>query len=169
MLFRSRNADTNAARYDTGAFGSAGTVVAGKAVYAAATRLLADLRSLAKRLTGHDDFEPDDQGLIAADGTRVAFADLVRAAGGPVTAKGTEDGAQRSLAFNVQGFRVAVHEPTGEVRILQSVQAADAGFVINPAQCRGQVEGGVAQAIGTALYEEVILDGEGTEIGRAHV
>lgn len=159
---RIRHSDTNAARYDTGAFGSAGTVVAGKAVYAAATRLLADLRSLAKRLTGHDDFEPDDEGLIAEDETRVAFADLVRAAGGPVTATGTEDGAQRSLAFNVQGFRVAVHEPTGEVRILQSVQAADAGFVINPAQCRGQIEGGVAQAIGTALYEEVILDGEGT-------
>ncbi|PPF27109.1 MULTISPECIES: molybdopterin cofactor-binding domain-containing protein [unclassified Rathayibacter] len=160
---RIRQSDTDAARYDTGAFGSAGTVVAGKAVHSAATRLLAELQALAKRLTGHDEtFEPDDEGLLAPDGTRVAFADLVRAAGGPVTATGSEDGAQRSLAFNVQGFRVAVHEPTGEVRILQSVQAADAGFVINPAQCRGQVEGGVAQAIGSALYEEVILDGEGT-------
>ncbi len=28
-------------------------------------------------------------------------------------------------------------------------------------QCRGQVEGGVAQALGAALYEEVALDGEG--------
>ncbi|MCJ1682654.1 molybdopterin-dependent oxidoreductase [Rathayibacter sp. VKM Ac-2928] len=161
---RIRQSDTAAARYDTGAFGSAGTVVAGKAVYSAALRLLADLRSLAKRLTGHDgsEFEPDDEGLLAADGTRVSYADLVLAAGGPVSATGSEDGAQRSLAFNVQGFRVAVHAPTGEVRILQSVQAVDAGFVINPAQLRGQVEGGVAQAIGSALYEEVILDGEGT-------
>ncbi|MCJ1703525.1 molybdopterin-dependent oxidoreductase [Rathayibacter sp. VKM Ac-2926] len=161
---RIRQSDTAAARYDTGAFGSAGTVVAGKAVYSAALRLLADLRSLAKRLTGHDgsEFEPDDEGLLAADGTRVSYADLVLAAGGQVSATGSEDGAQRSLAFNVQGFRVAVHAPTGEVRILQSVQAVDAGFVINPAQLRGQVEGGVAQAIGSALYEEVILDGEGT-------
>lgn len=159
---RIRQSDTAAARYDTGAFGSAGTVVAGKAVYSAAVRLLAELRSLAKRLTGRDDFEPDDTGLLAPDGSRVTFGDLVTAAGGPVTATGTEDGAQRSLAFNVQGFRVAVHEPTGEVRILQSVQAADAGFVINPAQLRGQVEGGVAQAIGSSLYEEVILDGAGS-------
>ena len=52
----------------------------------------------------------------------------------------------RSLAFNVHGFRVAVDTATGEVRILQSVQAADAGFVMNPEQCRGQIEGGVAQA-----------------------
>ncbi|SMH36503.1 CO or xanthine dehydrogenase, Mo-binding subunit [Rathayibacter oskolensis] len=161
---RIRQSDTDAARYDTGAFGSAGTVVAGKAVYSAAVRLLAELRSLAKRITGHDggEFEPDDEGLVAEDGTRVSYGDLARAAGGPITATGTEDGAQRSLAFNVQGFRVAVHVPTGEIRILQSVQSADAGFVINPAQCRGQVEGGVAQAIGSALYEEMILDDEGT-------
>ena len=74
----------------------------------------------------------------------------------------SEDGAVRSVAFNVQAFRVAVSTLTGEVRILQSIQAADAGVVMNPAQCRGQIEGGVAQAIGTALYEEVLLDGEGT-------
>jgi putative selenate reductase molybdopterin-binding subunit len=43
---------------------------------------------------------------------------------------------------------------TGEVRILQSIQAADAGVVMNPEQCRGQIEGGVAQTIGTALYSE---------------
>ena len=42
------------------------------------------------------------------------------------------------------------------VRILQSVQAADAGFVMNPQQCLGQVEGGAAQGIGSALYEEVM-------------
>ena len=40
-------------------------------------------------------------------------------------------------------FRVAVDPATGEVRILQSVQAADAGTVMNPEQLRGQVEGGV--------------------------
>ena len=74
----------------------------------------------------------------------------------------SEDGAVRSVAFNVQAFRVAVSTLTGEVRILQSIQAADAGVVMNPAQCRGQIEGGVAQAIGTALYEEVQLDGAGT-------
>ena len=39
--------------------------------------------------------------------------------------------------------------------MLRSVQAADAGVVINPEQLRGQIEGGTAQAIGTALFEEV--------------
>ena len=45
----------------------------------------------------------------------------------------------------MHGFRVAVDPATGEVRVLRSVQAVDAGVVINPEQLRGQVEGGVAQ------------------------
>jgi CO/xanthine dehydrogenase Mo-binding subunit len=41
------------------------------------------------------------------------------------------------------------------------VHAADAGTVINPLQCRGQIEGGVAQALGAALYEELLLGEDG--------
>jgi CO/xanthine dehydrogenase Mo-binding subunit len=41
------------------------------------------------------------------------------------------------------------------------VHAADAGRVINPMQCRGQVEGGVAQSLGATLYEEMVLDDSG--------
>jgi putative selenate reductase molybdopterin-binding subunit len=51
-----------------------------------------------------------------------------------------------------------VNPGTGEIRILRSIQAADAGRVLNPMQCRGQVEGGVAQALGAALHEIVHVD-----------
>ena len=61
----------------------------------------------------------------------------------------------------MHGFRVAVQPETGEIRILRSVQAADAGRVVNPMQCRGQVEGGAAQAIGAALHEELRIDAAG--------
>ena len=67
-------------------------------------------------------------------------------------------GSPRSVAFNVQGFRIAVHRVTGEIAILQSVHAADAGTVINPMQLHGQVEGAVAQGIGWALYERIVID-----------
>jgi putative selenate reductase molybdopterin-binding subunit len=50
--------------------------------------------------------------------------------------------------------------------ILKSVQAADAGQVINPMQCRGQIEGGLAQALGAALYEAVTLDDSGRVTSR---
>ena len=64
----------------------------------------------------------------------------------------------------MQGFRVAVNKGTGEIRILKSVQAADAGKVVNPMQCRGQVEGGIAQSLGATLYEEMVIDDGGRVI-----
>jgi putative selenate reductase molybdopterin-binding subunit len=47
-------------------------------------------------------------------------------------------GSPRSVTSNAHGFRIAVHRVTGEIRILYSVQATDAGVVINPAQVRGR-------------------------------
>ena len=67
-------------------------------------------------------------------------------------------GSPRSVTSNTHGFRIAVHRVTGEIRILYSVQATDAGVVINPAQVRGQIEGGVAQGIGFALTENFHVD-----------
>ena len=123
---RVRGGDTDAAAYDTGAYGSTGSVVAGGAVHAAA-------QDLARRLD-------------AGEAER------------PLVGTGEHHGTPRSVAFNVHGVRVAVHPPTGEVRVLRSVHAADAGVVLNPEQLRGQVEGGVAQGFGSALQEEVRLE-----------
>lgn len=156
-----RQSDTDVAEYDTGAYGSAGVTVAGKAVLAAAGALAAKLRLAAAERTGLPaaSWMPEPTGLRSGS----AFVPLTELAGPDgLEATGAENGALRSLAFNVHAFRVAVNTLTGEVRILQSIQAADAGVVMNPEQCRGQIEGGVAQAIGTSLYEEIVLDGAGT-------
>jgi CO/xanthine dehydrogenase Mo-binding subunit len=83
-----------------------------------------------------------------------------------LAAEGSCDGLRRSVAFNVQGFRVAVSPRTGEVRILFSVHAADAGTVINRMQCRGQIEGGVVQALGAAMFEHVDIDASGEVVTR---
>ncbi|MCZ4589848.1 molybdopterin-dependent oxidoreductase [Rhodococcus opacus] len=154
--------DTDVAGHDTGAFGSAGTVVAGKAAHLAGTRLREQLFEVARRVAGAAEdadcaLTPD---AVEVAGRVVELDKLVPE--GPIRAEGRHDGTPRSVVFNVHAFRVAVDTVTGEVRILQSIQAADAGTVLNPQQCRGQVEGGVAQAIGSALYEEILLDGAGT-------
>jgi tRNA(Arg) A34 adenosine deaminase TadA len=54
--------------------------------------------------------------------------------------------------------------PTLNLPCRESMQAADAGRVANPMQCRGQVEGGVAQSLGAALYEEMVIDDDGRVI-----
>ncbi|GAB3171245.1 molybdopterin-dependent oxidoreductase [Myceligenerans halotolerans] len=128
--------DTATSGYDTGAYGSAGTVVAGLVV----ARAAAEVRE--KLATGG---RPPSSDRLPAD---------------VVEATASHDGTPRSVAFNVHGFRVAVRRATGEVRILRSVHAADAGVVINPEQLRGQIEGGVVQAIGSALQERLeVSDG----------
>ncbi|MCA0145353.1 molybdopterin-dependent oxidoreductase [Blastococcus sp. LR1] len=117
-------------------------------------------------LTGHD------TGAFGSTGTMVAGAATLRAAQamaalvesgaeGRLETEGRADGTPRTVAFAVHGLRVAVRAETGEIRVLQSVQAVDAGTVLNPRQLRGQVEGGATQALGAALHEHVDVDGTG--------
>jgi putative selenate reductase molybdopterin-binding subunit len=157
--------DTAHGGHDTGAYGSAGIFVAGRATQAAAENLADDLRVFASTATKTN---PDTCVLandFAVCGRQrlsyVQLAEAARAQGHALSATGTSAGTPRSVAFNVQGFRVAVNKFTGEIKILKSVHAADAGRVANPMQCRGQVEGGVAQSLGATLYEEMVIDDRG--------
>ena len=162
---RLRQSDTAHGGHDTGAYGSTGTFVAGRATQAAAENLAAELRVFAAAATR---INPDscvlDIDSVVCGKQHLSFAQLAEAAraqGHVLSASGTSAGTPRSVAFNVQGFRVAVNKATGEIKILKSVHAADAGRVANPMQCRGQVEGGVAQSLGAALYEEMVIDDSG--------
>ncbi|MGW5426104.1 molybdopterin-dependent oxidoreductase [Streptomyces sp. NPDC004059] len=157
--------DTDRTGFDTGAFASAGLFVAGNAVLRAAGAVRDRILEFAAAHTGVHVVlcSMDDDGVVCGD-RRVSLAELVasaRARGIRFTAARKAYGSPRSVTSNTQGFRVAVHRVTGEIRILYSVQAADAGVIINPAQVRGQVEGGVAQGIGFALTENHHVDDNG--------
>jgi putative selenate reductase molybdopterin-binding subunit len=162
---RIKQSDTDQVAHDTGAYGSTGTVVAGAATRAAAADLATSVLEFASTLAGANRVDgriEDDQIVFA--GRRLSLAEVAAAAserGVALDAVGHSAGTPRSVAFNVQGFEIAVHRRYGEIRILRSIHAADAGTVINPMQCRGQVEGGVAQAIGAALYENLTFDPDG--------
>jgi CO/xanthine dehydrogenase Mo-binding subunit/aerobic-type carbon monoxide dehydrogenase small subunit (CoxS/CutS family) len=154
---RIRQSDTALIGHDTGAFGSTGSVVAGQATERAAMDLRNRMLELAAARLKVDEAECRLSGdAVVARGSRIAIVSLTGLEG-----VGSSDGTPRSVAFNVHGFRVAVQPETGEIRILRSIQGADAGQVINPMQCRGQVEGGAAQAIGSALYEDLRIDAAG--------
>ena len=85
-----------------------------------------------------------DDGVVVCGNQQIALADLHVAgtkAGHRFEAKRKAYLSPRTVAFNVQGVRLAVHRVTAEIRILHSVHAADIGRLINPLQCRGQIEG----------------------------
>ncbi|MEU6294021.1 molybdopterin-dependent oxidoreductase [Streptomyces erythrochromogenes] len=161
-------ADTDRTGFDTGAFASAGLFVAGNAVLRAANAVRDRILEFAAAHTGVHVVlcSMDDAGVVCGD-RRMSLAELValaRIRGIRFEAARKAYGSPRSVTSNAQGFRVAVHRVTGEIRILHSVQAADAGGVVNPAQVRGQVEGGVAQGIGFALTENHQVDASGAVV-----
>ena len=53
---------------------------------------------------------------------------------------------------------VDVDEELGLVRVVEIATSQDVGRVLNPVQARGQIEGGIAQGLGLALLEELVLD-----------
>lgn len=56
---------------------------------------------------------------------------------------------------------VEVDEATNKVKFLRYVAVHDAGTVLNPKLIDGQIRGGIAQGIGTALYEKLVYDSSG--------
>jgi putative selenate reductase molybdopterin-binding subunit len=160
-------ADTDLTPYDTGTFGSTGTSVAALAVNRAADALKESLLDIASMLTKMPASECRIENDHVQCGNRsITFKELH--ATSPFRDKlhvaRKAYNSPRSTAFLVHGFRIAVHRVTGEIRILQSVQAFDAGTILNPMQARGQVEGGIAQGIGTSLFERMVLDDTGAVI-----
>jgi putative selenate reductase molybdopterin-binding subunit len=159
------NADTDLAPYDTGTFASTGTVVAGQAVALTAAALRDNILEYASRHRGVPRAEcrlADDQVIYGAQ--CIPLSELY--------AIGTRERhrfearrkaylSPRSVAFNVHAVRIAVNRITGEIRILYSVHAADIGRLINPMQCRGQIDGAIAMGIGWALTENMVHGADG--------
>ena len=159
------NADTDLTPYDTGTFASTGTVVAGQAVALTAAALRDNILEYANRHMGVSLAEcrlADDEVMCGAQ--RMPLSELHTV--------GTRERhrfearrkaylSPRTVAFNVHGVRVAVNRLTAEIRILHSVHAADIGRLINPMQCRGQIDGAIAMGFGWALTENMVHGADG--------
>jgi CO/xanthine dehydrogenase Mo-binding subunit/aerobic-type carbon monoxide dehydrogenase small subunit (CoxS/CutS family) len=160
-------ADTDKTPYDTGTFASTGTSVATLGVQRAAEALRDSLLDLASDIGG----VPVEQCALAEDHVRcgkrsLTLKQLYEAAPLPNKLHVSRKvyGSPRSTAFMAHGFRIAVNRTTGEIRILQSAQGFDAGTVLNPMQARGQLEGGIAQGIGSSLFERMVINSSGAVV-----
>lgn len=168
--------DTATTPYSTGAYASRGIVMAGGAVSRTAEKLAERIKRIAAHLMQK---QPDEvkfkDGRIEAGGASLDFADIGRAwylrpetlpdnvdTGGLEVTEGYKplvDGGVFSYATHAAV--VAVDPRTGLVKILDYVVVEDCGRVVNPMIVEGQTFGGVAQGIGTALFEESTYDAQG--------
>ncbi len=162
------NADTDQTPYDSGTFASVGMMVPTKAVENAAVALRDIIVEFASRTIGIElaDCHLEEATVVCGD-RRIALSELytmAEEAGEELASFRKAYGTPRTVAFIAYGVRLAVHRITGEIRLLFSAQAVDAGVVMNPNQLRGQVIGGVVQGIGYALQEKMVYNDAGAVI-----
>ena len=167
--------DTRLVAKGMGTFGSRGTAVGGIAVYQAAEKVKEQARELAAHL-----LEVDTDDLLFADGKfgvkgvpRKGLT-IQQIAGQAKTAKNLPAGLAPELSadstFEPANFTfpfgthicvVDIDPQTGRVVIDKYIAVDDCGKVVNPLLADGQVQGGIAQGLGQALYEEVVYDENG--------
>lgn len=176
--------DTALTPYSTGTWGSRSMVMAGGAV-SRASEIIRD-RSLAIGAhllqTSKDKVELVD-GRIQGQGGSVGFADIAQAwykqpetlpadvapEGLEVTAGYKPQVDSGTFSYATHAAVVAVDPDFGSVEILDYVVVEDGGTLVNPLIVDGQIIGGVAQGIGTALYEESPYSADGQPLASTFV
>ena len=168
--------DTDLFYWGAGTFASRGAVVVGNAMHAAAAKVRAKILKLAgeKLEAAEEDLELID-GRVRVKGvpqTSISLGELaaeanpMRGAVKPGTEPGLEAteyfGPERgATASGVHAMIVKVDPETFLVEIEKYVVVHDCGKVINPLIVEGQIQGGVAQGIGNAFYEQLHFDENG--------
>ncbi|MCE9650294.1 MAG: xanthine dehydrogenase family protein molybdopterin-binding subunit [Parvibaculum sp.] len=168
--------DTDSSAYTAyGSGGSRGAGVGGSAVFVAAGKLAEKLKALAAHL-----LDADAGSLVLAQGgvqmlgdpaRRVSIAELARTAYlGAQLPVGMEPGLEVRVGYEPPGFgvsygiciaQVEFDAATGRIDIKRLIFGHDCGTQIEPPMVREQIVGGVAQAIGATLYEEMRYDAAG--------
>ena len=173
-----RHGDTSQAPYGMGTFASRSMVMSGGAVGRAAEALADKLRrigahllqtSLDKvRLSGGwvESIEPGHARVSLAEITDAAFLHPERLPdsvepGLSVVASYRTAKDTGAWSYGTHAAIVALDRGTGLIHILDYVIAHDCGTIVNPMIVDGQMMGGLAQGIGTALYEEMPYDENG--------
>jgi carbon-monoxide dehydrogenase large subunit len=158
-----------------GTFGSRSIPVAGGAIVGAAARVREKALQVAAALleAAPEDLEwRDGQAVVRGQpGKAATFQQIANAAYAafmlpPEIEPGLEatmffDPPNMTYPFGTHVCVVEVDPRSGEVQIQRFVAVDDAGRIINPLLAAGQIQGGIAQGIGQALYEEIVYDEEG--------
>ena len=164
-------ADTDASPYDSGSYASSTTYVTGKAVEKACFGLRKKIITIASEILGCNEEElVFEKGGVSRTGTSqfVSLTDIAYKAqvSNCHAAEITESHSSpvSPPPFMVGMAEIELDKLTGEVTVLNYSAVVDCGIPINPALARIQTEGGIVQAIGHTLTENVTRDSTGKPI-----
>ncbi|MBI2920802.1 MAG: xanthine dehydrogenase family protein [Planctomycetes bacterium] len=153
------NADTDIRPWDVGVHASRTTFIAGNAVRLAARDAKKQVED-ARRTLGLPADAPLDK-VVRSEHFRQKGR-LIHASAyyDPPTAmadKTNHGNVSAAYTWGCHGVEVEVDLETGKVDVKRVIAAHDVGRAINPMHAEGQIEGGVLQGIGYALFEECVL------------
>lgn len=153
-------ADTDASPYDSGSYASSTTYVTGKAVCNACEKLINIMKEEGAKAIGVDVSDVDFDGKRVFCGDKeISIADLaVKSQCGTRTALEVTVSHSSPISpppFMVGMVEIELDKETGHIDIIDYVAVVDCGTPINTNLARVQVEGGLGQGIGMALFEDV--------------
>ena len=168
------SSDTDFTPFDKGAYASSTTYISGAAVVGAAEQVAARIRARAARMISEQGGKPvkpeqvalGDAQAWAPDGRSVTMEQVA------LNALHHEDQEQimgvasyvspvAPPPFAAQFAEVTVDIETGQITVDRLVMVVDSGIIVNPLTASGQIEGGMAQALGYAVCEEMLYDDAG--------
>jgi aerobic carbon-monoxide dehydrogenase large subunit len=153
-------------------YGSRSLAVGGVALYYAADRIVEKAKQLAAHVLEADVAEVEHaRGVFTGPSGSVTLKELAFAAWAAHNLPpGMEPGLEATYVYDPPNFSwpagahvavVEVDTETGAVELIRYIAVDDVGSVVNPLIVDGQIQGGIAQGVAQALYEEAIYDEDG--------
>ncbi len=181
------SSDTDFTPFDKGAYASSTTYISGTAVIKAAEIIAEKIKKRAAKLINrkdsHTEIDADeiileDNCAIAPNGSYVTLTEighdsLHREDQEQIMSVASYVSPVSPPPFAAQFAEVQVDIETGMVVVNKLVMAVDAGVIVNPATASGQIEGGMTQALGYAVCEDMSHDESGrirqTDLQEYHI
>lgn len=171
------SSDTDFTPFDKGAYASSTTYISGAAVVKAAEKVAEQIKQVAGsmmqdasgqpvppdqiRLADRAAWGPEGQSVTL---TQVALNSLHHSNQHQIMAVASYMSPESPPPFAAQFAEVTVDTETGQVTVDKLVMAVDSGMIVNPVTASGQIEGGMTQALGYAVCEEMKYDKKGRSL-----
>jgi putative selenate reductase molybdopterin-binding subunit len=167
------SSDTDFTPFDKGAYASSTTYVSGAAVVKAAQKVADQIKNRAATILNcnSENILLKNGRAISAEGkslslSEIALDSLHHNNQEQIMAVASFYSPVSPPPFAAQFAEVVVDIETGEVIVEKLLMAVDAGIIVNPLTASGQVEGGMAQALGYAVSEEMRYDKAGKSLDK---
>jgi len=172
------SSDTDFTPFDVGAYASSTTYISGTAATNAAKIVAEQIKKRAVNMfkvaglnVESADIKLSNRMAIAPNGESISLAEIALNAlhkenQEQIMGVASYVSPSSPPPFAAQFAEVTVDTETGAVTVDRLVIAVDSGVIVNPQTASGQIEGGMTQALGYAVCEEMRYDNKGNAIER---